>query len=662
MLSGANFRRTPGIVFDGARQFVRRHPQLKRVLLIVFGPILRHLMPRPFSLSDADYRAWIERFDELDEADRAAIRADVAALRDPPLISVVMPTYETPAAFLRAAIVSVRAQLYPHWELCIADDASPSAHVVSILEEAAREDPRIRWIRRDTNGHISAASNSALALARGDWVALMDHDDLLPEHALYELAVEIAAHPDAQVIYSDEDKIDAKGRRSDPYFKPDFDPDLLLGQNLISHLGAYRRDLLVRIGSFHEGLEGSQDHDLALRATAAAGAAAVRHIPAVLYHWRQAAGPASFSEASQARCIASSRQAVADHLAALGHQARVEAAPLVPSFNRVVWSVPDPAPLVSVIIPTRDRASLLRACLGGLLSGTDYAPIEVLIADNGSEERETLALFERLRADPRLRILPLPRPFNYSRLNNRAAAEARGKILLLLNNDVEVISPGWLREMVAHALRPEIGAVGAKLIYANGKLQHAGTILGVRGVAAHYMTGAPRHARGPFGLLALARTTSAVTAACLAVRRAVFEEVGGFDEENLPVAFNDVDLCLRIRECGYRNIWTPDAELYHLESASRGIDASGEKAERFMREVAYMRTRWGELLDDDPYYNPNLSLADAHHSLAIPPRRERPWRRNAAQREALVQPAGSTLENFAMQVAPAQDRSGALKA
>ncbi|MBW8268568.1 glycosyltransferase family 2 protein [Caldovatus aquaticus] len=615
-----------GYVVNAARGFVRRRPWLKRRLLPLARPLWPWLQPRSIG---ADYRQWIREHDTLSDADRAAIRAHVARLPHRPLISVVMPAFETPERFLREAIASVRAQLYPHWELCVADDASPSPHVARVLEEAARADPRIRWVRRETNGHIPAATNTALALATGEWVALMDHDDLLAERALYEVAVAINTHPDAALIYSDEDKVDARGRRNGPYFKPDFDPDLLLGQNFVNHLSVLRRDLLVAIGGLREGFEGSQDHDLVLRAVAACGARRVRHIPAVLYHWRRAAGPASFSEANLARCVDAARRAVAERLAARGVRAEVTSAPLAPAYLRVVWPLPDPPPLVSAIVPTRDRADLLGRCLEGLLHRTDYGPIEVLIADNGSEEAATHTLFATLARDPRVRVLPMPGPFNYARLNNRAVAEARGEVLLLLNNDTEVIDPGWLREMVSHAVRPEIGAVGCKLLYPNGCVQHGGVfLLGVEtpsGVAGHHFVGAAGDAPGPFGQLALVRSVSAVTAACLAVRRGVFLEAGGLDEENLPVAFNDVDLCLRIRERGYRNLWTPFAVLRHWESASRGLDLEGENARRFRREADYMRRRWGPALDNDPFWNPNLSLADSMRTLAWPPRRTKPW-------------------------------------
>ena len=579
------------------------------------------------------YARWIARNDTLTDADRAAIRAQIDAMRDPPLISVIMPVFNTDEAALRQAIASVLVQIYPHWELCIADDASTLPHVAQILAEATEADDRIRIVRREINGHISAATNSALAVARGDYVALMDHDDLLPEHALYEVAAEIERHPDAAVIYSDEDKIDSQGRRFGPYFKPDFDPDLLLGQNMVSHFGIYRRDLVEGIGGLREGFEGSQDHDLALRAIAACGADRVRHIPAVLYHWRQA-GEQSFSETQLRRCADASRRAVAEALAARGEAATLEWAALAPQHLRVAWPLPQPAPLVSVIVPIRDRPELLAACAEGVLNRTDYKNLELLIVDNGSTQVETHDLLSRLAADPRVRVLHAPGPFNFSTLNNRAAEEARGEVLLLLNNDVEVTDPGWLHEMVAQAMRPDVGAVGAKLLYADGTVQHGGVVTGAGGVAGHYALGADRAATGGFGALALVRTVSAVTAACLALRAEVWRAVGGMDERHLAVAFNDVDLCLRIGERGLRIVWTPFAELFHLESASRGFDRSPEKAERFARECAYMKQRWGRRLLEDPYYNPNLDLDDPTGAIAAESRRRRPWRAPLAARQA----------------------------
>lgn len=612
-------------------EYVQRRPALHATIRLLARPLARRVARFARRNLEMMYARWLTRYFAISEADRAQIRAEIAGWRDPPLISVVMPVYETPPDLLRAAINSVIGQIYPHWELCIADDASPSPDIARLLGEIAAVEPRLRWVRRDSNGHISAASNTALALATGPWVALMDHDDILHETALYRVAREALAHPKAAIIYTDEDKIDGAGQPWGPYFKPDFDPDLLLGQNMISHLGCYRRDLLERIGGFRLGFEGSQDYDLALRAVSAAGPRAVRHIPAVLYHWRQGGADASFSESQLQRCIDAARRSIAEALEAEGRGDRVVDNPLVPVFNRVVRNLPDPAPLVSIIVPTRDRHELLAPCVEGILRRTDYPAIELIIVDNDSSAPETLALFDRLASDARVSILRSPGPFNYSRLNNLAAEAARGEVLLLLNNDTEVIDPGWLREMVSQAIRPGIGAVGAKLLYPDDTVQHGGVILGIGwpgGVAGHAYPGAPRHDPGAFGHLGLVRSVAAVTGACLAVRKALYAEVGGLDEVHLAVAFNDVDFCLRLMEAGYRNLWTPFAELHHKESASRGDDLVGRKAARFQAEVDYMRTRWGRLLDHDPYWNPCLSLTTQHREPAHAPRDNAltPWR------------------------------------
>ncbi|MDP3658473.1 glycosyltransferase family 2 protein, partial [Phenylobacterium sp.] len=417
--------------------------------------------------------------------------------------------------------------------------------------------------------------------------------------------------------------------RFEPYFKTDWNAELLLSHNMVSHLGVYRRSLVEQVGGLREGFEGSQDYDLALRVAELTEPARILHIPAVLYHWRQQSEIGSFSEQAIERCAVAGRRAVEEHLQRTGEtSAHVEIEPNAPAWVHVRRDCPSPEPLVSVIVPTRDRAELLENCVEGLLNRTDYPAIELLIVDNGSVEPATHALFERLQQDPRVRILPQPGPFNYSALNNAAAAQARGDILLLLNNDIEVIEPGWLREMVAHAVRPHVGAVGARLLYGDGRVQHGGVILGVGGtppVAGHLYVGAPRADTGYFGHLRLTRNVSAVTAACMALRREVFEEVGGLDAENLAVAFNDVDLCLKIRERGYSIVWTPRAELFHLESASRGLDTRPEQAERFRREVMYMRGRWGAALDDDPFYGPNFDRMHGDYRLAETPNRARPW-------------------------------------
>lgn len=586
----------------------------------------------PAVTADKDpYQAWIDTHECLTAEDLSLIRKHIAAMADLPIISIVMPTYESSETKLRAAIASVRAQLYPSWELCIADDCSPSPHVRRVLAEIAAEEPRLRWTARAENGNISAASNSALALATGDFVALMDHDDLLPPVALYEIAAAIDQDPELDILYSDEDHIDDEGRRSNPYFKPGWNEELLLGQNVISHLGVYRRSLIVGMGGFREGFEGSQDYDLALRAVAATQTARIRHVPKVLYHWRQSRTEASFSQSQQARCASNGRRAVAEFLASKGVTgALVKPSELAPNWNHVVLPLPDPAPLVSVIVPTRDGATLLRQCLAGLLHRTDYPKIEVIIADNESETTETRSYFETVGQDARVRVVSLPMPFNFSALNNAAVRHSNGSVLLFLNNDTDVIGADWLREMVAIALKPDVGCVGAKLLYADDTIQHAGVLLGAGtfdgagGVAGHYGTGAGRRDIGYFGRYALTTEVAAVTAACMAVRRVVFDAVGGFDEENLAVAFNDVDLCLRIREKGWRNIWTPAAQLYHLESASRGSDLAPERVARFTRECRFMRARWGSLLDQDPFYHQAFDRRDDGRRLSLVPQ-PRSW-------------------------------------
>ena len=573
------------------------------------------------------YATWIAMYDTLHPEDRAAIRADAEALSYKPLVSVVMPVYDAPIEFLRQALDSVLEQLYPHWELCVADDCSPNPEILRVLTTYQHKDSRIKVVHRDQTGNISAASNSALALATGEFVALMDHDDVLPGHALYMVAVELNRHPDADIVYSDEDKIDGSNIRYGAYFKSDWNPDLMRGQNLISHLGVYRRSLLESIGGFRLGYEGSQDYDLALRTVERTTPERIRHIPHVLYHWRVFSQSGSFSSSDLPRATRAARQAVQDHLDRLGTAATVGPAPGLDSYSRVTYRLPAVPPPVTLIVPTRDRVDLLRQCVGGLIEQTDYPDLDVIIVDNGSREVETLAYFASLEGESRVKILPFDREFNYSAINNFAVEQARGSVIGLINNDIQVIEPGWLKEMVSHAVRPEVGAVGAKLLYADERVQHAGVITGIHGVANHAHKFSPRQHVGYFGRLVLTQEFSCVTAACLVMRKAVYEEVGGLDETNLPVSFNDIDLCLRIRQKGYLVVWTPHAELYHLESVSRGRDTHPDGAERAAREVRYMKECWGESLLCDPYYSPNLTLDDVNFALAFPPRGKKPWLR-----------------------------------
>ena len=567
----------------------------------------------------SEYQDWIESFDTPTPATRASLRRELRLLPRHPLISIILPVYNPELRFLEAAIDSIRNQIYERWEICIADDASTDPAVRPFLEKISATDARIKLTFRQSNGHISACSNSALALATGDWCALLDQDDAFAEHALALVALEIDCHPDAGLIYSDEDKIDKDSVRSNPFFKPDWNPELFLGQNYINHLGCYRADILREIGGFREGFEGSQDYDLALRCVDRLRPEQVRHIPHILYRWRMVGGSLAAIPDAKPYAKEAARRAIADHCKRNAMPGRVVPCPENTESHRVIHALPEPAPLVSIIIPTRDRAGLLKRCVESIDARTDYSPHEIIIVDNGSVEPETLAFFRAIE-DQNVRIIAESGPFNYSRLNNRAAAQARGDILLFLNNDTEIDDAGWLTEMMSHAARSEVGAVGARLWYPDGTLQHGGVVLGLGGVAGHAFPHIPRGHPGYFNRAMLQQNCSAVTGACMAVRKTVFEELEGFDEINLGVTFNDIDFCLRLTQRGYRVVWTPYANLIHHESASRGHQRTTEEQAEFLRAADYMQRTWGANLMHDPFYNPNLSLNPPGFEIAFPPR------------------------------------------
>jgi glycosyltransferase involved in cell wall biosynthesis len=601
----------------GQRTF-ERHFTLDR-FAARFAQLLIDLEPRTsISAPPADrYQEWIARFDRVSTP---AIRRELRSLPRQPLISVILPVYNPELSFLEAAIDSVRNQVYENWELCIADDASTDPQVRRFLERIAASDARIKMIFRDKNGHISACSNSALELATGEWCALLDHDDALAEKALARVALEIQCHPDAGLIYSDEDKIDEQGVRSNPFFKPDWNPELFLAQNYINHLGCYRAALLREIGGFREGFEGSQDYDLALRCVERLQPEQIRHIPRILYHWRMIGGSLAAIPDAKPYAREAARRAIADHAESLGMPGTVAPCPENNESHRFIHALPKPEPLVSIIIPSRDRVALLKRCVESIRTRTDYHSFEIIVIDNGSVEEESVRFLRGAEGNHSIRIVVDVGPFNFSRLNNRAAGEARGEILLFLNNDTEVDEPGWLSELVSHAARAEVGAVGARLWYPDGTLQHGGVILGLGGVAGHAFPHIPRGHPGYFNRAMLQQNCSAVTGACLATRKGVFEELGGFDEENLGVTFNDIDFCLRLTQKDYRVVWTPYANLIHHESASRGHQRTREEQAEFERAVDYMQTSWGAQLMRDPFYNPNLSLNPPGFEIAFPPR------------------------------------------
>ncbi|HEY3756016.1 MAG TPA: glycosyltransferase [Opitutaceae bacterium] len=570
--------------------------------------------------SHGTYAHWLKAHPEPSPAVLDRLRRQAAAL--PPLrFSILIPVFNPDERWLRAALDSVLAQTYSDWEICIADDASTLPHVGQVLDEYSALDRRIKVTRRPRNGHISAATNTALALATGDWVALFDHDDTLAPHALHCIAQEVVAHPDAALIYTDEDKIDEQGTRFDPHFKPDWNPDLLCSQNYLCHLTVYRADVVRGLGGMREGFEGSQDWDLALRATERLAPSQIRHLPRILYHWRAGEGSTALQLSTKGYVAESARRALAEHFERTGQ--KVELTPTVGGHWHATYRLAEdrPHPLVSIIIPTHNAGKLVRLCIASIFARTRYAPYEVILVDNRSGESESLAIFAALQREDDVRFVRYDAPFNYSAINNFAAKEARGEVLCLLNNDIEALDPRWLDEMVGHAMRPGIGAVGARLLYPDLRVQHAGVITGLGGVAGHPFKLFEKNDPGtPQFRPHLTQNLSAVTAACLVIRKDTFLAVGGLEEKGLPVAFNDVDFCLRVEGLGLRNVYTPLAELVHHESASRGPEDTPEKVARFQSEIEAIQARWGARLLNDPAYNPNLSLDSEDFALAYPPR------------------------------------------
>jgi O-antigen biosynthesis protein len=570
------------------------------------------------------YRKWIEAYDLITPGLRSLLAVDIAKWPTQPLISVIMPSYNIDPKWMIGAIESVRSQIYPYWELCISDDASTTPGIRPLLEGYAAREPRIRVTFRSENGHISVNSNAALALANGDYVALMDADDVLSEDALFWMAREIMLHPEADLFFSDEDKIDQEDTRFEPYFKSAWNPALMLSHNAFSHLGVYRRRLVEEAGRFREGYEGSQDYDLVLRCAAKTTADRIRHIPRVLYHWRTLPNSTAAALSAKPYAWEAGRSAISDHL----QDARIDALvkPALGGFYQVDYSPPKPLPLVSVLVPSKLDRPLTVKCLASLLRQTTYGNFELVVlvqaehleAVTSNPDVAVLLSHSRVRCANHDEV-----PFNFSRVNNLGVRAARGDLLCFVNDDIEVINKGWLERLVARVMLDGVGAAGPMLYYPSDSIQHAGFVLGVGGIADQAFKGRPRGYHGTFGRGALEQDYSAVTAACMLVRRKVFEQVGGFDE-TLPVAFNDLDLCMRIRQTGARIVWTPTVEMYHHESLTFGHDDSAARSDQFRND---MWERWRDVLEGDPYYSPNFSLVrGSMFSLAWPPRVPSPQR------------------------------------
>lgn len=571
------------ILTQGLWTFLRRAVQVWRWL-----PHLHETRTAPYRLSlDGQYQQWL-RIHSLTQAQARRMRERAARLTYRPKIAIIVPVYNTDLAWLRAAIDSVRAQLYDNWELCIANDGSTRPGVRELLDRYAVEDPRIKVTHSDENRGISAASDAALATATGEFIGLLDHDDELKPEALLEVVKLLNERPDLDFIYSDEDKRDLDGRLVEPFFKPDWSPDLLMSVNYVTHFSVFRKEIAETLGAFRNGYDGSQDYDLVLRVTERTDR--IAHIAEPLYTWRKAPGSAAASVEAKDYAYRAAKRALQDSLSRRG----VEGEVLDGAFKgwyRVKYRIQG-HPRVTIIVPTKDRVEMLRRCIKSIERKTTYDNYDILVIDNNSEKPETLEYLDRLRWP----VIRHQRLFNFAEIVNLGARQADSEFLLFLNNDIEVITPEWIEAMLEHGQRPEVAAVGARLLYPDGRVQHEGIIIGLGGGSA----GNVDHG-GYFALGQSIRNCSAVTAACMLTRPSVFWELDGFDER-LRVAFNDVDYCLRARQKGYLIVYTPFAALYHYESASRG-SLHPEEDEKFFR------TRWGKPGEyRDPYYNENLDL------------------------------------------------------
>lgn len=526
-----------------------------------------------------------------------------------PLVSIVTPAYNTPPAYFDELMASLQAQTYANWELCLADGGS-MPETAACLRGWQEKEPRFSCVFLEENRGIAGNTNAAADLARGQYIAFLDHDDILPPDALFEM-VQAVNETGADFIYSDSDNFDEEKRHS-PFFKPDFDPDFLRAINYICHFTMMSRELFDSIGRFRLGFDGSQDHDLFLRA--AEHAAKIVHIPKILYHWRAHRESVALNPGSKLYAAEAGIKAVQEHMERIGMQGTAEGAEGYLFSYRIRASVTR-SPLISVIIPNKDSVHYLRQCIQSIRENSTWANYEILIVENNSQSKEIFSYYKEMEQDSRVRVITWEGLFNFSAINNFAARHAKGEQLLFLNNDTQVITPGWMEEMLMFSQRQDVGAVGAKLFFEDGTLQHLGVVIGIMGIAGHSQSGAMSYYPGYFNNLVLARGVSAVTAACMMTRKTVFEQVGGFDED-FVVALNDIDFCLKVRRAGYRIVATPYAQLYHYESKTRGYEDTEEKVMRYHREIFRLIDRWEkEMRAGDPFYNPNLTLAGMDYGL-----------------------------------------------
>ncbi len=562
-----------------------------------------------FEPEEVPYGPWYEAYrptgEELERQRKKKWKAK-------PKISIAVPAYKTPEKFLRQMIESVQAQTYDNWELCVVNAGYEKGGIEKTLAEYAGQDGRIRYENLSENLGIAENTNRAFAMAQGDFVGLLDHDDLLAPNALYEIICALEKDAEIDCVYTDEDKVTADlSEHFQPHLKPDFNLDLLRSNNYITHFFLARRRLVEEIGGFRREFDGAQDYDFILRCTEKAGK--ICHIPEILYHWRTHKSSTADNPASKMYAFEAGKRAIEAHLDRTDTPGEVRHT-MDLGFYRVVYPVREEE-LISIVIPNKDEKETLEKCLRSIEERSTYKNYEIIIVENNSVTDEIFAYYRELKEKNNIQIAVWEGAFNYAAINNYGVSLAKGKYILFLNNDIEVIAPNWMEELLGHCQRPEVGAAGARLYYPDDTVQHAGCILGIGGVAGHMFVGMPRERTGYMHKAALQQDLSAVTAACMMVKAKAFWEAGGFTEE-LAVAFNDIDLCLKIRRLGYLVAYDPYVEMYHYESKTRGAEDDKEKVRRFQKEIEYMRSHWLDLLKGgDPYYNKNLSLTKWNYSL-----------------------------------------------
>ena len=560
---------------------------------------------------EVPYSPWYENYVPTDE-ELQHQRKYRWSIQD--VISILVPVYHTPEKYLRDMIGSVLAQTCPRWELCLVNAGPDDETVSRILREYKAKDNRIRIKTLDRNAGIAGNTNEALSMARGSWIGLLDHDDMLSPCAIFQIMRFLEKHPDSDMIYTDEDKISADGTEHfQPHLKPDYSPDLLRSNNYICHFLAVRRKTALDAGGFREEFDGAQDYDFIFRC--AEKARRIGHVPEILYHWRTHASSTSDNPMSKMYAYEAGKRAIEEHLARM-HVPGIVRLKKDLGFYRVMYPVQGD-PLVSVLIPNKDEKETLEKCLTSVREKSTWKNVEIIVIENNSEDPATFEYYKEIDGKDSVRVIRWEGPFNYSAINNFGARHARGDYLLFLNNDIEVISPGWIEEMLGTCQREDVGAVGARLYYPDDTIQHAGIVLGIGGIAGSMFVGMSRGRGGYLHKAELMQDLSAVTAACMMMDRTVFDAAGGF-EEKLSVAFNDVDLCLRVNRLGCYVVYDPYAELYHYESKTRGAEDTKGKVRRFQNEIEFMRTRWEkQLIQGDPFYNKNLSVAKWNYSLRL---------------------------------------------